>query len=138
MTAKIYLETYERLYRQAERIRDQIMELEAEATSIGAIRYDIDRVLSSPTDRLSEIVAKKVSLENVLLDTLDEAITLRDDMLKIFSSLPDLDEKIAVLTWLDFEGSIFIAQQLQVSRRTVFRKRHEIMAIVGKLIECHT
>lgn len=135
MKAKIYLETYERLYRQAQRLTEQISRLEAQSTSIGAIRYDQDKVLSSPEDRLSEIVANKVQLKLVLDDTIEEMMVLKASYNRLFDRLVNRDKQIAKLTWLDFEGSIYISQQLNCSRQTVFRRQRAITQIVQSLLD---
>lgn len=135
MKAKTYLETYEHLYRQAQRLTEQISRLEAQATSIGAIRYDQDRVISSPGDKMSEIVAHKVQLQTVLMETIREMTVLKRDYLELFSRLVNRDREIAKLTWLDFEGTVFISQKLHCSRRTVFRRQKAIIMIVQEMID---
>lgn len=135
MKAKIYLETYERLYRQAQRLTEEIQRLEAQATSIGAIRYDKDKVQSSPEDRMSEIVTRKVQLELVLDDTIEELMILKSEYMKIFDRLVIRDREIAILTWLDFEGSIYISQKLRCSRQTVFRRQRAITQIVQEILD---
>ncbi len=135
MKAKTYLETYERLYRQAQRLTEQISRLDAQSTSIGAIRYDKDRVISSPEDKLSATVISKVDLQAVLKDTITELIHLKRDYLEIFNQLVNRDRDIAIMTWLDFEGSIYISQQLKCSRQTVFRRRQMIMDYVQEVLD---
>ncbi len=135
MKAKTYLETYERLYRQAQRLTEEIQRLEAQSTSIGAIRYDQDKVLSSPEDRMSEIISHKVQLELVLDDTVEELMVLKAEYMRIFDRLVNRDRDIAIMTWLDFEGTIYISQKVKCSRRTVFRRQKAIMMIVQEVID---
>lgn len=138
VNARIYLETYERLYRQAQRLTQQIAEIEARLSSIGAIRYDQDKIISSPGDRMSDMVARKVNLEQVRSATIYEMTGLKADLKQIFDRLVDRDRKIAELTWFDFEGSVYISQAVGCSRQTVFRRQRAIVDIVQSLLDSAT
>lgn len=135
MKARTYLERYERLYRQAERLTEQIRNLNTLAMGLGAIQYDRDRVKTSPGEGLMGLIDRKVNLERVLDDTIDEMIVLKKDMENLFSMLVNRDHMIAELTWLDFEGSIYISQKLGISRQTVFRRRRAIEMIIQELLD---
>lgn len=136
MKAKTYLETYERLYRQAQRLTEEIKKLEEVVyAGGGAIRYDRDRVISSPGSGLTGVIDRKVMLEKVLADTIDEMIVLKQNYEEIFSHLVHRDHCIAELTWLDFEGSAYISYVLNISRRTVFRRQQAIMDIVQEILD---
>lgn len=52
--AKIYLNRYHKLRRTAESLERRVMELEVKAQGVGAIRYDKDRVQTSPENRIEE------------------------------------------------------------------------------------
>lgn len=135
MNAKTYLETYEHLYRQAQRLSQQIAEIEAQLSSIGAIRYDQDKIISSPHDRMVDLVTRKVNLVQVQSATIHEMIGLKSDLQDIFGRLVDRDRRIAELTWLDFEGSVYISQVIGCSRQTVFNRRRAITAIVQEIMD---
>lgn len=136
MKAEVYLRSYEHLYRQAERLTQEINELDALAKAGGgAIRYDQDKVKSSPGNGVMTVVEKKVSLEMVLKDTINEMIALKHDMQEIFSHLVNRDRRIAELTWFEFEGSIYISQVLRCSVRTVFRRRYMILQYVQEMLD---
>lgn len=136
MKAKYYLETYERLYRQAQRLTDEIRQLEVLATSGGgAIRYDQTPVIHSPGAGVTGIIDHKVNLERLLSSVIDEMIVLRNSYLKIFGRLVNQDRQIAVLTWLEFCGSVDISQRLKISRQTVFRRRQLILMLTQELLD---
>jgi len=136
MKAETYLKTYEHLYRQAERLTDEIKKLEEVVyAGGGAIRYDQDRVISSPGNGLTGVIDRKVMLEHVLSDTIDEMIRLKQDLEDIFSHLVNRDKKIAELTWLDFEGSVYISQKLHINRSTVFRRQQAIVRYVQEILD---
>lgn len=135
MNARTYLESYERLYRQAQRLTETIKELELQAMSCGAIRYDQDRVISSPGAGVMGIIDRKVNLERMLSATIDELCDIRHQLEDIFVHLPKLDRQIAVMTWLEFEGSVFISQKLQIHRSTVFRRRRAVEMLVQETLD---
>lgn len=135
MNAKIYLESYERLYRRAENLVNQIAELDARATGTGSFRYDKDKVLSSNQTDLYSIVDRKVQLESVVQHLQLEMQDIEHGIREAVSDLSDKDKKIAFLTWLDFEGSIYISQLLHVSRQTVFRRRKMIEIKVQEYLD---
>lgn len=136
MKAETYLQTYEHLYRQAERLTDEIKKLEEVVyAGKGAIRYDQDRVIFSPGNGLTGVIDRKVMLEHVLSDTIDEMIRLKQDLEEIFSHLVHRDHAIAELTWLDFEGSVYISQKLHINRSTVFRRQKAIVRYVQEILD---
>lgn len=136
MKAQHYLETYERLYRQAQRLTEEIRQLETIATSGGgAIRYDQTPVMHSPGSGPMGVIDQKVNLEMLLSSVIDEMITLKNSYLEIFNRLVNQDRQIAVLTWLEFEGAVYIASRLKVTTRTVFRRRNAILMIVQELLD---
>lgn len=130
MKAKYYLESYEHLYRQTERITEQIAKLDAKATGTGAIRYDKDRVMSSNQTDLYANIDRKVHLESVIENIQMEMDDIEQGILEAISSLPLRDQTIAKMTWLEFEGSVYISQVLHINQRTVFRRRGVIINTV--------
>ena len=84
---------------------------------------------------MSEIVSHKVQLELVLDDTVEELMVLKAEYMRIFDRLVNRDRDIAIMTWLDFEGTIYISQKVKCSRRTVFRRQKAIMMIVQEVID---
>lgn len=135
MKAKFYLESYEHLYRRAEQLLEQIAALDAKATGTGSIRYDKDRVKSSNQSDIYSIVDRKVQLESVAQHLQLEMQDIEHGIREAVSDLSDKDKKIAFLTWLDFEGSIYISQLLHVSRQTVFRRRKMIEIKVQEYLD---
>lgn len=136
MKAKTYLETYEHLYRQAQRLTEKIGELETLVTSgSGAIRYDQDSVMHSPGSGLTQAIEHKVQLEMVLDATVKELHQVGSDLAEIFSRFPDRDRRIAELTWFEFEGSVYISHILQINRSTVFRRQHAIINMVQNILD---
>lgn len=135
MKAKIYLETYERLYRQAQKLTDKIQQLEAQVTSSGAIRYDKDRVQHSVVNNSMNLVDWKIQLELALNATIEEMIQLKKDYLELFGRLVRRDREIAIMTWLDFESSLYISQRLHCTRQTVFNRRKAILMIIQEIID---
>ena len=81
------------------------------------------------------VIDQKVNLEMLLSSVIDEMITLKNSYLDIFNRLVNQDRQIAILTWLEFEGAVYIASRLKVTTRTVFRRRNAILMIVQELLD---
>lgn len=64
MTAKEYLKQTYYLRRQLVSIQYKLEELQAESVNVGAVRYDKDRVQTSPEDRLPAQIGELIELEN--------------------------------------------------------------------------
>lgn len=128
--AKSYLESYERLYRRSERIAEQIELLESRTTGTQSFRYNHDKVSSSIKSDIFDLVDHKIQLESIFQKLRHEMDDIEAGIREAVSSLPDQDQKIAVMTWIDLEGSYYIAQTLKISRSTVLRRRAEICAAV--------
>ena len=64
MTAQEYLEGIERAERKIEAITRRLEELRTRAEGVGAIRYDKDRVQTSPQDSMPDKVIKLCEIED--------------------------------------------------------------------------
>ena len=64
MTAKEFLQDIYKKRQALETTQNKIEQLRVSAEGVGAIRYDKDRVQTSPEDHMSEAVAQMVELEN--------------------------------------------------------------------------
>lgn len=135
MKAKIYLESYERLYHRVERITEQIAALDARATGTKSFRYNHDKITSSNQTDIYDIVDRKVQLESIVEHLQLEMDDIEAGIKEAVSDMSGLDRKIAAMTWLEFEGSVYIAQALHIGRRSVFRHRQMIMDHVQDYID---
>ena len=134
--ATTYLSRYEKMYRNMQKLIEMIRELEVKATAgSGAIRYDKDRVVSSPTADTMQLIERKVDLERCLYIVIRDMMLVRQKQETLFKNLPPLDRRIARMTWLDFEGPVFISQCLKVSRSTVTRRKEAILAYVQQELD---
>jgi len=136
MKARNYLGNYRALYRQAERLTDELKVINARIDAgAGAIRYDKEPVATSTNYDSMRLVDRKIDLELVLADTIKELAALRSDMARIFERMPNRYRRIAELTWFDFEGAVYIAQQVGCSLKTVYNRRHDVIRIVQEFID---
>ena len=63
MTSKQYLQQIYRLYAQIKQRQEQLATLKAAAAGFRAIDYSADKVQSSPSDRMADVVGRYADLE---------------------------------------------------------------------------
>lgn len=82
MTAKEYLSEVQRLKTIIERKREQIKEIREDASTVRAVRSDLDKVSGSGyTDRIGEAVAKISELETEIENDILTLVFLKHDII---------------------------------------------------------
>ena len=72
MTARTYLQQMYRLYAKIKQRQEQLEELKAAAAGFRAIDYSADKVQSSPSDRMADVVGRYADLEAEIQNMLEE------------------------------------------------------------------
>ena len=105
--------------------REERMEL---ICSLGAkaIRYDLDKVQSTPGDRMSEIMAEVADLDDEIRDLRERLRSERRELAEWFAELEETDAKMMRLRYLDGVTWEVIARATHRSERTNFRRHKEI------------
>ena len=131
--AYTYLRSCQRMDQKIRRLSLQHDELQAALLPQG-IRYDVDRVQTSPQDKLPEVAAMVVDLEKEIEDLQERKAQRLKEIMEIINSLEDEDQK-TVLTCF-FIGRLpmsDIAVQLHYHRSQVYRIRDDaLLAVYGK------
>lgn len=94
----------------------------------GAVRYDKDRVVSTPANTMEELFARIDDLERKLAKTQDDraAAALRAD--NILRKLPDsLERTVLVMYYVERKSMPDIAEALHISLRYSFKVKKRAM-----------
>lgn len=97
MTARQYLKKIEIATRRIEAVCRRIEELEVRAQGVGAIRYDKDRVQTSPQDRMPDMVIKLAEMEDKYAAAVVREQRFKMDAQRRINRLPDA-RYITILT----------------------------------------
>lgn len=93
MTAKEYLSGIDKRKRVIDSLGAQIEDIRNEIGGLRAIRYDTDRVQTSPTNRMEELIPRLVALE---ASYTAELVKYRTEMLKRISRIAALPNRLHV------------------------------------------
>ena len=105
--------------------REKRMEL---ICSLGAkaIRYDLDKVQSTPGDRMSDIMAEVADLDDEIRELKERLRSERRELSEWFAELEETDAKMMRLRYLDGVTWEVISKATHRSERTNFRRHKEI------------
>lgn len=125
------------------RIRLQIRKTEAVIEGLrlsmlpGSVRYDKDRVQSSPDDPMTQYITRIEKLEKKIQELQLKYLDAQDEIVLLADSLPGPQDTIITLRFVsgwDFPG---IAKSLGMSERQMFRYyRKAIDALEKDVSEC--
>lgn len=82
MTAKQYLQQIYRLQVKIRHRQEQLVTLKASASGFRAIDYSADKIQSSPSDRMADVVGKYADLEAEINRLIDEYIFKQNYIIK--------------------------------------------------------
>lgn len=129
--AKKYLNHIANLPREIESKILEIEVMKSKAEGLGAIRYDKERVQTSPSDTMSDTVIKMLEFIEKLDEDHQKLVLLRDRADTIMEFLKD--EHRIVLDYYFFKGKNFyqIAKSMKYSYRTVKRRYYDGLEAFG-------
>ena len=122
MTEAVY-----KLLTKPRKIRGQIKKAEAEMEGLklsmlpGAIRYDKDKVQSSPQDSMAQYAVRLDELERKIEDLQIEYLNAQDEVVAVANELTSPGDVIITLRFIsgwDFQS---IAKEISMSERLMFR-----------------
>lgn len=124
--------------RDAEKtINSKKQELEAlryKASGAGAIRYDKDRVQTSPQDYMTMAIADVIELEKQIQEEEDAIEQMRGAAYAVVRKM-DNPEQRAVIEWYYLNGASMIdtAYRMSISERTAYYLREDALACFEKI-----
>ena len=91
MTAKEYLNSISRYRRIVNSISAQIEDIRTEIAGVKGMRYDVDRVQTSPTNRMEELMVELLpDLKRLEAEYVRELVKYRAELLKRFRQIAEL------------------------------------------------
>lgn len=94
----------------------------------GAIRYDVPRVQSSPSDRMSAMVAEADELDHEIVQLRNRLREERRQIAALAEQLDDQERRVILLRYIDRVTWPDIARALHRSKSTVHRIHREAAA----------
>ena len=136
MTAKEYLRDIHSYKRIVESLSDQVEAISTEIEGVKAMRYDRDRVQTSPTNRLEELMAELLpELTRLEAEYIKELVRYRTELLKRISLIATLPNQlhVTVLTLRYVDGK----RWEEIALETDYSFRH-ITRIHGDALQSFT
>ena len=135
MKAKTYLREYERAKKRIVEIEALIADLEDQSTNVTQ-SLDQERVQTSPQpDKIGEVVAKMVDLEEELELQRVLAENIKQEVIRTLIQLEDPDyQKVLRLRYIDCLGWGRVIEEMSYSDRAVYYIHGRALAEVEKII----
>lgn len=141
MTGREYMETIRRVKRDIRLLMEQIERDSVIAQGVTAIRYDIDRVQTSPvSDRMGDIVARIAETTDILYDRIALLQGLEADARRFLINLKQEHERVLVYRYIDGMSVSQVAEKMGYSEKYIFSLRdaalNELDALINNTISC--
>lgn len=136
MTDNVYQLLYEprRIDQQIGRINAKIRSLR-DSLALSGVRYDIDRVQSSPSDRMSAVIAEIDALEHRRDELIDSRMQAVEAIETAVNGLEDDVEKtVLYMQYIGCESMDEIADEMHYSRRSAYRLRAQALRSLDRQV----
>lgn len=136
MTDSVYALLYEprRIDQQIGRINAKIRSLR-DSLALSGVRYDIDRVQSSPSDRMSAVTAEIDALEHRRDALVDARMKAVEQIEEAVNSLSDETERtVLYMQYIGKERMDEIAEKMHCSRRSAYRLRAQALRSLDRQV----
>ena len=134
MTGKEYMETIRRVKRDIRLLMEQIERDSILAQGVTAIRYDVDKVQTSPSDKMADIVARITETTETLYDRIALLQGLEEDARRLLVNLEEEHERVLVYRYIDEMSWVSVAERMGYSEKHVFFIRDKALAELDELI----
>lgn len=126
MTGKEYMERIRNVRREIRLLQEQILRDTVYASNVKAIRYDVDRVQTSPEgDRMADIISGIVGNEDKLYKKVKDLMKQEDDSRKYLLQLREEQERVLVLHYFNDLKWDDVAEQTGYSLSRVYEIKNE-------------
>lgn len=124
MTASEYLGQVEVLNVRIDQKRKELERIQNEAYGVKGMRYDTDRVQTSPVDHMPDMVIRCIELEEEIRKDIERNIELRHQIIYQIQGMPDLKHvQLLYKKYVEFKTNPEIAGEMNMAEDTV-RKIH--------------
>ncbi len=122
MTGREYMETIRKVKREIRMIMDDIERETVLAAGVKAIRYDVDKVQTSPAgDRMADIIARITEDTDRLNERISYLLDLEETARRILVNLRDESARVLELHYLDGLSWVAISERMGYSDKHVFK-----------------
>lgn len=136
MTGKEYMKQIRDVRREIRLLEEQIVRQEVYASSARAIRYDVDRVQTSPVgDNMADIVADIVEATYKLRDKIHKLMKKEDEARLLLIQLREEQERAIVLHYFDGLDWDDVADHLGYSLSRVYEIKNEGLNELTEIIK---
>lgn len=141
MTGRDYMETIRRVKREIRLLMEQIERDSVIAQGVTAIRYDVDRVQTSPvSDRMGDIVARITETTELLYDRISLLQGLEEDARRLLVNLKPEHERVLVYRYIDDMGWAQVSEKIGYNEKYIFTLRdsalNELDMLINSTISC--
>ena len=141
MTGRDYMETIRRVKREIRLLMEQIERDSVIAQGVTAIRYDVDRVQTSPvSDRMGDIVARITETTELLYDRISLLQGLEEDARRLLVNLKPEHERVLVYRYIDDMGWTQVSEKIGYNEKYIFTLRdsalNELDMLINNTISC--
>ena len=106
------------------------------ASEVTAIRYDKDKVQTSPIgDRMVEIVARIDETADKLKAEIERLQELESDAIHLLINLKEEHERVLTLHYIEDKGLMEVAEIMGYSERYIFELRSKALTELDSLIQ---
>lgn len=132
--AEKYLMQIKNADREITEIILKISYLRYKASGGGAIRYDKDRVQTSPQDVMSETITEVVTLERKLSSRYKELMDARNHAEDVIQLWNDNQARFISIYYLDNGDISDVAEKIKCSNRTAYRIKLDALERFSKYL----
>lgn len=124
MTASEYLGQVEVLNVRIDQKRKELERIQNEAYGVKGMRYDTDRVQTSPVDHMPDMVIRCIELESEIQKDIERNIEFRHRIIYQIQGMPDLKHvQLLYKKYVELKTNPVIAGEMDMAEDTV-RKIH--------------
>lgn len=124
MTASEYLGQVEVLNVRIDQKRKELERIQNEAYGVKGMRYDTDRVQTSPVDHMPDLVIRCIELESEIQKDIERNIEFRHRIIYQIQGMPDLKHvQLLYKKYVELKTNPEIAGEMNMAEDTV-RKIH--------------
>ena len=126
MTGKEYMERIRNVRREIRLLQEQILRDTVYASNVKAIRYDVDRVQTSPDgDRMADIISGIVGAEDKLYKKVKDLMKKEDEARNYLLQLREEQERVLVLHYFNDLKWDDVAEQTGYSLSRVYEIKND-------------
>ena len=119
------------LYRKEKRLQERASELRLGLLPCG-ITYDRDKVMTSPADQMSEVMAQIDIVERELMEVGEELTRTQAYIGRITWNLPPKERYVLRQFYLNGHSAQDISEAMQITRRHVFRLKNNGISMLER------